>query len=79
MEIVDHILSTDYRRYEFLFTIKYALKYHVIDKDTEQLINSQYYLQKKAIKNDINQLNQIKQRLLWTELTELTNGSLPYE
>jgi hypothetical protein len=41
VEIVDHILSTDYRRYEFLFNIKYAIKYHVIDKDTEQLINSQ--------------------------------------
>jgi ATP-dependent Zn protease len=69
VKIVDQILPPDYMRYEFFCNIKYAIKDHTIDKNTEQLIIPQYYIEKRAINDDTNQLNQIKQRLLSTELT----------
>jgi hypothetical protein len=77
VEFVDHILQSDYMIYEFFLNIKYAIKDydlaikdHIIDKKYWTI---KYYLilytTKKAINNDINQLNQIKQRFLSTELT----------
>ena len=63
-------------RYEFYRNIKYAIKdyelvrkSHIIDKNTEQLNITQYYIQKKTINNDMNRFNQIEQWLLSTELT----------
>ncbi|CAF1054555.1 unnamed protein product [Rotaria sp. Silwood1] len=76
VEFVDQILPSDYMRYEFFRNVKYAIKDYelaskseIIDKSTGRFKLIESHLQKMMKTNDINQFNQIKQRLLSTQLT----------
>jgi len=76
-EFVDHILPSDYMRYEFFRNVKYgirdyelATKSEITDKVTGHIKLKEYYIQKKAMYHDMNQFNQIKQSLLSTGLTK---------
>jgi hypothetical protein len=76
VEFVDHILPSDYVKYEFFRNVKYAIKDYelatkseIVDKETGQLKLTEYYIRKMAKNNDMNQFNLIKERLLSTKLT----------
>jgi len=76
VQFVENHLPTDYIRYEFFRNVKYAIKDYelatkseIIDKNTGKFKFMEYYTKKKEINNDMNQFNQIKNRLLSTKLT----------
>ncbi|CAF2582547.1 unnamed protein product [Rotaria sp. Silwood2] len=76
VEFVDQNLPSDYMRYEFFRNVKYAIKDYelaskseIIDKNTGRFKLLESHLQKMMKANDMNQFNQIKQRLLSTRLT----------
>lgn len=77
IHFVDNVLPSDYMRYEFFRNIKYATKdyeqankFRPIENVTEPLNFMDIYLQKISKSKDIHQFNQIKERLLATDLTD---------
>lgn len=94
VQFIEQNLTTDYMRNEFLRNVKYAVKdYELAVKNEIIDINSatwkflEGYKKKMGMNNVMNQFNQIKQRLLATnlsneqknlveELTELLNKSI---
>jgi hypothetical protein len=76
VQFVEQYLTTDYMRYEFFRNIKYAMKDYelaakneIIDINSETWKFLEIYKKKMGMNNDVNQFNQIKQRLLATKLT----------
>ncbi|CAF1213402.1 unnamed protein product [Adineta steineri] len=76
VEFVDQILASDYMRYEFFRNVKYAVKDYelaakceITDKNTGQLKLIEYYMLKNEMTNNLNQFNQIREKLLSTQLT----------
>jgi hypothetical protein len=76
VQFVEKNLTTDYVRHEFLRNIKYAMKDYefagrngIINKHSGKLKFLENFQKKMGTNSDVDQFNQIKQRLLATELT----------
>jgi hypothetical protein len=77
VEFVDYVLPSDYMRYEFFRNVKYAIKDYesatksqITEKHTGEFELTKYYIRRMGINKDVNQFNQIKQKLLSTTLTD---------
>jgi hypothetical protein len=78
VQFVEQTLSTDYMKYEFFRNIKYAVKDYeiatdceILDKNTGRLNLNGFSSKKIGMNNDLNQFNQIKEKLLATQLTSV--------
>ena len=76
VQFVEQTLTSDHLRYEFFRNVKYAIKdceiamkIEVIEKNTDQWKFWEFLTKKTDITQDINQFNQIKEKLFATNLT----------
>ena len=77
IDFVEKVLPDDYMRYEFFRNVKFAMKDYAmasrnpaIEKRMRRQHGMDYYRHKMAIQNDMKQFQQIKDKLLSTELTD---------
>lgn len=77
IDFIEHNLTSDYIKYEFFRNVKHAMKDYelaskngIIEDNLGKFNLPKYYTKKVQINSDMNQFNQIKQKLLATELTQ---------